>query len=107
MDQPNVLRHVVLFSFKGSASEAQSAQIVAAFADLRTRIEQIQQFEWGTNVSTEGLNAGFSHCFTLSFASDADRDAYLVHPAHAAFVGQLGPYVEKSLVIDYWAKQSA
>ena len=42
--------------------------------------------------------------FTLTFASDAARDGYLVHPDHLAFVKFAGPLLEKSLVVDYWAQ---
>jgi hypothetical protein len=55
-------------------------------------------------VSPEGLNDGFTHCFTLTFAQAEDRDAYLVHPAHQQFVATLKPALAKSLVLDYWAK---
>jgi len=98
--QSRVLRHVVLFAFK---SDAQAAQVVAGFAALPELIPGIQSYECGTNVSPEGLNDGFTHCFTLTFASDEARDAYLEHPEHQRFVGTLGECLERSLVIDYWA----
>jgi hypothetical protein len=71
---------------------------------LPSAIPGIVAYEWGTNVSPEGLNDGFTHCFTLSFAKAEDRDAYLVHPAHQAFVQTLGPCLERSLVVDYWTR---
>ncbi|MBQ5946520.1 Dabb family protein [Massilia sp. ST3] len=101
---PASLRHVVLFSFKDSASAEQVDAIVSDFESLEAAISGIAGFEWGTNVSPEGLNDGFSHCFTLSFASLEDRDAYLVHPEHQRFVSTLGGCLEKSLVVDYWAR---
>ena len=67
-------------------------------------IPGIAAYEWGTNVSPEGLNDGFTHCFTLTFAAAEDRDAYLVHPAHRQFVEKLKPALAKSLVLDYWAR---
>ena len=98
-----MLRHVVLFSFKASAGRAEVAEIEAAFARLPQQIDLIRAYEWGTNVSPEGIDQGFTHCFLLTFTSAADRDAYLVHPAHQAFVAGLQPVLEKALVIDYWA----
>jgi hypothetical protein len=59
----------------------------------------------GTNNSPEGLNDGFTHCFFVSFNSEQDRAVYLPHPAHQAFVDVLKPYLDKALVIDYWAAQ--
>jgi hypothetical protein len=98
------LRHVVLFSFKNKASAEEIDAIVTGFGALPGAIPGIVSYEWGTNVSPEGLNDGFTHCFTLSFATAEDRDGYLVHPAHQAFVGTLGSCLERSLVVDYWAR---
>lgn len=98
------LRHVVLFAFKESATLEEVDAIVAGFAALPQAIPGIVSYEWGTNVSPEGLNDGFTHCFTLSFASAQDRDGYLVHPAHERFVATLGKSLARSLVIDYWAQ---
>ena len=100
----STLRHVVLFSFKHDADADQVQSIVDGFAALPRAVPGITGYEWGTNVSPEGLNAGFTHCFTLTFKSAEDRDAYLVHPAHQAFVGKLGPVIERPLVVDYWAQ---
>lgn len=98
------LRHVVLFAFKEQAGQEAVDAVVADFGRLPAAIPVIAGYEWGTNVSPEGLNQGFTHCFTLTFASDADRDAYLVHPAHQRFVETLGGCLERSLVVDYWTQ---
>jgi len=98
------LRHVVLFAFRENASREAIDSVVADFGRLPQEIPGIAAYEWGSNVSPEGLNDGFTHCFTLSFMSDADRDAYLVHPAHQRFVATLGSCLERSLVVDYWAR---
>ena len=99
-----VLRHVVLFSFKNDASPEAVDAVVAGFSTLPVAIPGILAYEAGTNVSPEGLNDGFTHCFTLTFAAAEDRDTYLDHPAHQRFVGTLGACLERSLVVDYWAR---
>ncbi len=103
-NQQAVLRHVVLFKFKDSSTEADVAKVEKAFADLPSKIEEIRDYEWGTNNSPEGLNQGLTHCFLLTFASEEDRDAYLIHPDHKAFGSVLRPHLDKVTVIDYWAK---
>ena len=97
-----VLRHVVMFQFKEGTADDTIREIEAAFAALPDRIEEILDFEWGTDVSVEGKAGGFSHCFLVSFASEADRDTYLPHSSHQEFVALARPHVEKSLVLDYW-----
>ncbi len=99
-----MLRHVVLFKFKDTSS-AQDVKVVEdAFVALKDKIKLIKDFEWGTNNSPENLNQGLTHCFLASFASEKDRDDYLVHPDHKAFVAVLLPHLDKVTVIDYWVR---
>ena len=81
-----MLRHVVLFKFKDSATPDQIKKVEDAFIALPSKIKEIKAFEWGTNNSPEGLNEGLTHCFFLSFTSEKDREIYLPHPEHKAFV---------------------
>lgn len=102
--ESKALRHVVLFKFKETATTEQIKQVEDAFRALPSKIGVIKGFEWGTNVSPENLNQGFTHCFFLTFNSAADRDAYLIHPAHKNFGKLLGPYLDKVTVVDYWVQ---
>jgi hypothetical protein len=95
-------RHVVLFKFKDGTSEAQIAQVVAAFRALKDKIDAIQDFEYGTDVSVENKAEGFTHCFFVTFRDDKGRDAYLPHPDHKAFGTLVRPLLDKVLVVDYW-----
>jgi len=100
----SVLRHVVLFGFKETASPEEVQKIIDAFKALPSQISEIKGFEWGTNNSPEGLNQGLTHAFTLTFHSEADRDAYLPHPSHKAFGDIIGSSLDKVTVVDYWTK---
>jgi hypothetical protein len=102
--EQRVLRHVVIFRFKETTSQQEIKKIEDAFRALPRKISEIRSFEWGTNVSPENLNQGYTHCFLLTFASDHDRDAYLVHPAHKEFGNTIGSALEKVLVVDFWAQ---
>lgn len=101
---PKMLRHVVLFKFKDDAKPEDVKKVEDAFVALKGKIALIKDFEWGTNSSPEGLNQGLTHCFFASFTSDKDRDAYLIHPDHKAFVEVLKPHLDKVTVVDYWTK---
>lgn len=103
--EPKMLRHVVLFQFKDSSSEEDIDRVVDAFRALPEKIPQIADFEYGVDNSPEGLSGGLTHCFLVTFRSEADRDAYLPHPDHQAFVEVLKPHLEKVTVVDYWAKR--
>ena len=70
-----LLRHVVLLKFKDSALPADVKKVEEAFVGLKKKIKLIK-----------------------------DRDAYLVHPDHQAFVEILKPHLDKVTVVDYWTK---
>lgn len=100
-----VLRHVVMFQFKEGTSEKQIQTIVDAFRGLPGKIPEIRAFEYGVNNSPEGLADGLTHCFLVTFHSEKDRDAYLPHTAHKAFVDVLKPHLQKAVVLDYWSSK--
>src|SRR5450432_660910 len=79
-----LLGHVVLFKFKDGTTAAETKKVEDAFRALPSKIKEIKSLEWGTNNSPESLNQGFTHCFFVTFSSEADRAAYLPHPAHKA-----------------------
>lgn len=100
----SVLRHVVLFSFNEDSYPEGVQEVEEAFLALPGKIREIRDFEWGTNNSPEGLDQGFTHLFFVTFNSEADREAYLPHPDHLAFVEVLKPHLKEVLVVDYWTK---
>lgn len=99
-----LLRHAVFLKFKQESSPSDLTKVVDAFVSLKNRIPAIVDLQWGENNSPEKLNAGFTHCFILTFKDEAGRDAYLPHPEHKAFGGMLRPHVAGVFVIDYWGQ---
>ena len=103
-DAKGELLHVVSLKFKPGSTPEQIKLVEQAFAGLKEKIPGIASLKWGTNVSPEKHAKGFTHCFVLAFASEKDRDAYLVHEDHKAFGGVLKPVLDDVFVIDFWAK---
>jgi hypothetical protein len=97
------LYHVVSIKFKSTATPDQIKAVQEAFVALKDKIPGIESLNWGTDVSPEHRNKGFTHCFVLTFASEKDRDAYLEHPEHKAFGKVLGPVMDDVMVIDFWS----
>jgi len=97
------VRHIVLFRFKpGAPVEEISAAFDAVATDLSSLV---CGYERGVQNSPEGLHNGgvaLTHAFTLTFANEQDRDAYLPHPRHQHFVETYAkPHVESVCVFDY------
>ena len=99
-----MLFHVVSLKFKEGASKDQIKQVEEAFAGLKEKIPGIAVMTWGTNVSPEKHDKGFTHCFILGFQTEKARDEYLPHPDHKAFGKVLGPVLADVFVIDFWGE---
>jgi len=97
-----MLRHIVLYKFKADLTPQQVQEVIDAFAALPKQIDAIKGFEWGTNVSREMKSEGFTHCFVVTFADEQGRDAYLMSPAHEAYVKVVRDRRDKVIVFDYW-----
>ena len=98
------LRHIVLFTFKDSATKDQIANVVKNFAGLYGKVPEVKKFEWGLNMSPEHLDQGFTHCFMLTFSSEKDLASYSQNPAHKQFQAILKPVMGKVFVVDYWVE---
>jgi hypothetical protein len=99
------VHHIVCFKFKSTATTQDIKQVEEAFAALQEKVPGIESLKWGTNVSKEQKNKGFTHCFVLTFKTEKDRDAYLEHPEHKAFATLVGPVVDDVFVIDFVPKK--
>ncbi len=95
------IRHVVSFKFKKDADPKAIKKVEEDFAALKTKIPVIESLEWGTNVSPEKHDKGFTHCWIVTFKTAADRDAYLVDPAHKAFGAELKDVIDDVFVLDF------
>ena len=104
-DGKKTLYHVVSLKFKPEATAEQIKAVETAFAGLKDKVPGILSLNWGTNVSPENRNKGFTHCFVVTFGSEKDRDAYLPHPEHKALGKVLGPVLADVMVIDFWAQE--
>jgi hypothetical protein len=96
------LKHAVFFKFQDDAAEDSIQRVEEAFAALPSKIDAIKSFEWGKNNSPEKHDAGFTHCFMVTFDSEKGRETYLPHPDHKAFVEVLKPVLDKVRVLDFW-----
>jgi hypothetical protein len=84
-----MIRHVVLLRFRKDVSINERNAIYAELASLKTVVSGFLAMSYGSNVSPEGKDRGFSDGFTMDFVDEVARDAYLDHPDHKAAGGRL------------------
>jgi hypothetical protein len=99
------VKHIAFFKFKQSCSAAEIAEVWRIIEDLPRQIPGILNLTWGRNISTEGLDQGFTHSFAMIFESLAARDVYLPHPAHQEAARQVVPKLESVIVCDHEFEQ--
>jgi hypothetical protein len=100
-----LVRHFVAFKYKESTTKEQIHEIEEAFQSLQSKIPQLVSIEWGTNISPEQRNKGFTDAFLLTFRTEQDRDAYLVHPEHLKFKEKALPMVADAFILDFCDKR--
>ena len=75
--------------------------VEAHFRMLPKKIDVIQSAECGMNISRERMNDRYSHCFTVTFADEAARDAFIEHPTRAAFMSVLRPKADRFIIFEF------
>lgn len=96
-----MVKHIVLFSFNKALDSPEVQEIDRRFKELPSLIDEIVDFECGTDVSIEGIAKGYEKAYVLTFKNEEDRTSYFHHPDHQAF-GKAGkPYFKDVLVFDY------
>ena len=114
---PGMVRHIVLFRFLPTITDAQRAEVVRRFMALGqvSRREDgspvIAEIETGAQMSGEGADEGLQQAFVVTFRSEGDRNYYVgrpvvtdpayFDPAHEAFKKFAAPYLVSVVVFDY------
>lgn len=96
-----MVRHVVLFSFNYPMDSEEVRELNSNFDKLPSLIPEVVKYDAGSNMSPENLTQGYQMCYVLDFKDANDRDVYLVHPQHKAFVKTAKPVLKDVLVFDF------
>jgi hypothetical protein len=86
-----MIRHVVMFTFKDDATEAQIADATAGLSALPGLIPEIKAFRIGRDI---GVNQGNFHlAVTADFDDVAGYLVYRDHPEHLKVIREKGSLV--------------
>lgn len=94
------VHHIVLAKFpKAKAHRAQ--ELLLALDQLRHQMSGFLDVCGGPYASPEGLNAGFTHGYLMTFSDAATRNHYLTHPEHEKIKQAFLPDVEGVIAFDF------
>lgn len=95
-----MVKHVVMFKFKGSQEERKNIAVkfAEALIQLPCEIPQLKSIDVGLNI-----NPAESWDLVLTAIADSMEDVaiYSAHPAHQAAVAIIAPYKEERACVDY------
>ena len=118
--KPGLLKHIVLFKYKKSVTQAQREAVASRFLSLKRSLRPgadspyILSIVEGKQNSGEGADGGFEQGFIVTFKSEGDRNYYVGKPlvdtqgdydeAHDAFKQFVAPLLSGDngvLVFDF------
>ena len=95
------VRHFGVFEFKPGTTPETIETCFREMVGMVGKIPGLLAVEHGPYDSPEGLNDGFTHGFIMTFASAAERDAYLPHPEHERVKEVVVPNLHRAVVFDF------
>jgi hypothetical protein len=96
-----MVKHIVLFSFNFPLDSDEVRELNSNFDKLPSLIPEVMHYEAGGDMSPENLAKGFQMAYVLDFKDEKDRDSYLIHQHHKAFVEKAKPVLKDVLVLDF------
>lgn len=101
-----MITHLVLFSPKASLDAGERAETIAALERACSDIPQIARVRVGRRrrlgYAYDALApVAFEYAVIMEFASEADLDAYLNHPAHVALGHHFNNSADIALALDF------
>jgi hypothetical protein len=94
-----VVQHIVLWAFKDTVPSVERDAILAALADLRSRVPSLRSLEVGESFSSARAQ-GYTHVLVETFADRDGLAAYASHPDHVPVVARLREAVSQLLAVD-------
>lgn len=95
-----MIRHVVLLKWNDKITPQAVENIGVELGKLKDDIEQIRSYEYGPDENLYKGNADYA--LVAEFASQAELDAYVVHPRHKQFLKEVaGPVLESFMACQF------
>lgn len=94
-----MIRHIVFIKFKPGTPESRINEIEAKLNGLKSKINEIEEFECGKDVLHS--ERSFDFALVSAFKNLDALQAYQVHPEHQAVVAIIKEVAETTKAVDY------
>ncbi|WP_018615057.1 Dabb family protein [Segetibacter koreensis] len=99
----NLLRHIVVVTFKPGTSDEQMQAIDNSFKNL-AKLNMVRGFEWGIG-SEERDTSHVKHIYMIAFANKKDEASYGASPQHQTHIKLAADYIESVSATDYFVNK--
>lgn len=100
-----MVRHIVLFKFRDDVPASTLDAIRDGLAALEQKVGGFTGYAWGTTITHDNRQHGYTHGFTMDFVDEPALRAYGPHPEHQKVVAMIKPNLVDSpdavLAFDY------
>lgn len=96
---PDVLRHIVLLTFKDSVPPAERAALLDAIRGLQAKVPSIRSLELGENLGP-GRADPYTHVALVTFDDRDGLAAYASHPEHVLVSARIRDATARMLAVD-------
>ncbi len=90
--------HVVMMAFNKEVSASFRLQIETCFKDIADECQGVVRFDLVNNQSR--TSPSYTHALLSVFSDETALDAYRTSAAHNRLMTQLGPHIDKIVVLD-------
>ncbi|MFZ2025299.1 MAG: Dabb family protein [Microgenomates group bacterium] len=96
-----MIHHIVLFKFYENTAPEKIQKLADALEILSKKISGITHYVWGTSMSIEHLEKGYTHGFIMTFKNAQSRDDYVPHPLSKELIKKfIDPICDKGIAFD-------
>ena len=99
----NLLRHIVIITFKPDAPADSIKALDNVYTDL-SKSSFVKDFELGVNVSARDTGV-IKHIYATTFASKEDMKSYSKNPEYTRLFKISLPIADDVTVVDYWVNK--
>ncbi len=94
-----MIRHIVFFKFRDSATDDERRELVAALCSLKEKIPLVKDIELGEDIAKS--ERSYDLALNTLFDSSDDLESYRTDPYHVKVVERIRELCKEHVKVDY------